>query len=88
LAEKKIDPDPMDFSAWFEAYLGGHWHTFDARHSRRRIGRILIGLGRDAGDVPITIVFGKEPMRSLPVRDYWALSELPFCSPWSDAKTL
>jgi transglutaminase-like putative cysteine protease len=47
-------PDPMDFSAWFEAYLGGHWHTFDARHNRRRIGRVLIGRGRDAGDVPIT----------------------------------
>ena len=31
------DPNPMDFSAWFEAYLGGHWHTFDARHNRRRI---------------------------------------------------
>jgi transglutaminase-like putative cysteine protease len=27
------DPNPMDFSAWFEAYLGGHWHTFDARHN-------------------------------------------------------
>jgi transglutaminase-like putative cysteine protease len=34
----------MDFSAWFEAYLGGHWHTFDARHNRRRIGRVLIAL--------------------------------------------
>jgi transglutaminase-like putative cysteine protease len=32
------DPNPMDFSAWFEVYLGSHWHTFDARHNRRRIG--------------------------------------------------
>ena len=38
-------PDPMDFSAWFEVYLQGHWYTFDARHNRRRIGRVLIGLG-------------------------------------------
>jgi transglutaminase-like putative cysteine protease len=51
------DPNPMDFSAWFEAYLGGQWHTFDARHNRRRIGRVLIGRGRDAGDVPIAMVF-------------------------------
>jgi transglutaminase-like putative cysteine protease len=52
-------PDPMDFSAWFEVYLDNQWHTFDARHNRRRIGRIVIGRGRDAGDVPITMVFGK-----------------------------
>lgn len=26
---------PMDFSAWFEAYLGGEWHTFDARNNLR-----------------------------------------------------
>src|SRR5437868_14374949 len=51
-------PDPMDFSAWFEVYLGERWYTFDARHNRRRIGRIVIGRGRDAGDVPITMVFG------------------------------
>jgi transglutaminase-like putative cysteine protease len=52
-------PEPMDFSAWFEVYLGSHWHTFDARHNKRRIGRILIGRGRDAGDVPITMAFGQ-----------------------------
>jgi transglutaminase-like putative cysteine protease len=46
-------------SACFEAYLGGNWHTFDARHNRRRIGRSLIARGRDAGDVPITTVFGQ-----------------------------
>ncbi|MGZ9065848.1 MAG: transglutaminase-like domain-containing protein, partial [Burkholderiales bacterium] len=40
-------PDPMDFSAWFEAYLGGRWYTFDARHNTPRIGRILIARGRD-----------------------------------------
>jgi transglutaminase-like putative cysteine protease len=53
------DPNPMDFSAWFEVYLGAHWHTFDARHNSRRIGRVLIGRGRDAGDVPIAMVFGQ-----------------------------
>ena len=55
-------PDPMDFSAWFEVYLGSHWHTFDARHNCRRIGRVLIGRGRDAGDVPITMVFGQHAL--------------------------
>ncbi|MBY0298893.1 MAG: transglutaminase family protein [Methylobacterium sp.] len=51
-------PDPMDFSAWFEAYLGGRWYTFDARHERRRIGRILMARGRDATDVALTTSFG------------------------------
>jgi transglutaminase-like putative cysteine protease len=49
---------PMDFSAWFEAYLGGHWHTFDARHNTPRIGRILMARGRDATDVAISTSFG------------------------------
>jgi len=52
------DPEPMDFSAWFEAYLGGRWHTFDARHNTPRIGRILMAKGRDATDVAIVTSFG------------------------------
>jgi transglutaminase-like putative cysteine protease len=51
-------PDPMDFSAWFEVYLGGRWWTFDARHNTPRIGRILMAVGRDATDVAITTTFG------------------------------
>jgi len=53
------DPAPMDFSAWFEAYLGGRWYTFDARHNTPRIGRILMGTGRDAADVALTTSFGR-----------------------------
>ena len=49
---------PMDFSAWFEAYLDGTWYTFDARHNRPRIGRILMARGRDATDVALTTSFG------------------------------
>jgi transglutaminase-like putative cysteine protease len=49
---------PMDFSAWFEAYLGGRWYTFDARHNTPRIGRILMARGRDATDVAIVTSFG------------------------------
>ena len=51
-------PSPMDFSAWFEVFLGDRWYTFDARHNRQRIGRIVMARGRDAGDVPITMAFG------------------------------
>jgi transglutaminase-like putative cysteine protease len=55
-------PYPMDFSAWFEVYLGDRWHTFDARHNTPRIGRIVIARGRDAADVPITMVFGNHSL--------------------------
>ncbi len=47
-----------DFSAWFEAYLGGQWHTFDARHNFPRIGRVLMARGRDATDCAISTSFG------------------------------
>jgi len=51
-------PEPMDFSAWFQVYLGGNWYTFDARHNTPRIGRILMATGRDATDVALTTSFG------------------------------
>ena len=52
-------PDgPMDFAAWFEAYVNGQWQTFDARNNMPRIGRILIARGRDATDVAISTAFG------------------------------
>ena len=49
---------PMDFSAWFEVYLGGRWYTFDARNNMRRVGRVLMARGRDATDVAISNTFG------------------------------
>ena len=49
----------MDFSAWFEVYLGGRWYTFDARNNKRRIGRVLMARGRDATDVAIANTFGQ-----------------------------
>jgi transglutaminase-like putative cysteine protease len=51
-------PDPMDFSAWFEAYLGDRWYTFDARHNAARVGRVLMARGRDAADVALLTSFG------------------------------
>ncbi|HZP04716.1 MAG TPA: transglutaminase family protein [Terracidiphilus sp.] len=50
---------PMDFSAWFEAWLDGRWWTFDARNNQPRVGRILMATGRDASDVAITTAFGR-----------------------------
>jgi transglutaminase-like putative cysteine protease len=61
------DPEPMDFSGWFEAYLGGQWHTFDARHNKPRIGRVLIGRGRDAADVAISNTFGANTLAGFKV---------------------
>ncbi len=48
----------MDFAGWFEVYLGGHWYTFDARNNTPRIGRVLMGRGRDAVDVALSTTFG------------------------------
>jgi len=61
---------PMDFSAWFEAYLGGHWHTFDARFNTPRIGRILMARGRDATDVAIATTFGPCTLAGFSVTAY------------------
>jgi len=60
-------PDPMDFSAFFEAYLEERWHPFDARHNERRIGRVAMGYGRDAVDVALTTTFGKHVLRNFKV---------------------
>lgn len=49
---------PMDFSAWFQVFLGGAWRTMDARHNKPRIGRILMAVGRDATDVAMVTTFG------------------------------
>lgn len=64
------DPAPMDFSGWFEAYLGGAWHTFDPRHNARRIGRVLIAYGRDAADVAISTTFGQHQLERFRVWTY------------------
>jgi transglutaminase-like putative cysteine protease len=53
-----VSDSPMDFSAWFEAYVGGRWYTFDPRNLVPRIGRVLMARGRDAIDVAISTTFG------------------------------
>lgn len=60
--------EPMDFAAWFEVYLDGRWHTFDARNNRPRIGRVVVGRGRDAIDVALITSFGPLTLTGFHVR--------------------
>ena len=66
------DPAPMDFNAWFEVFLGDGWHTFDARHNQRRIGRIVVARGRDAADIPLIHTFGPHELTNFKV---WTFEE-------------
>lgn len=59
--------EPMDFSTWLEAYVGGRWYVFDPRNNAARIGRVLIARGRDAADVPLSIAFGPNKLKSFKV---------------------
>lgn len=58
---------PGDFAGWFEAYLDGRWHTFDPRNHVPRIGRVLIGRGRDAADVAMITTFGPNRLEGFKV---------------------
>jgi transglutaminase-like putative cysteine protease len=62
-----FNPTPMDFNAWFEVYLEGGWHTYDARHNQPRIGRLPIARGRDACDVPMLQTFGPHLLKTFTV---------------------
>jgi transglutaminase-like putative cysteine protease len=63
-------PDvPMDFHAWFEAYVGRRWYAFDARHNQPRIGRVVVGRGRDVVDVALTTTYGAARLEQMLV---WA----------------
>ncbi|HZG39704.1 MAG TPA: transglutaminase family protein [Nodosilinea sp.] len=50
--------EPMDLHAWFEAFVGDRWYTFDATQSTPRGNRIVIAYGRDAADVALATQFG------------------------------
>ncbi len=54
-------PEPdghMDFHAYAEVYLGGRWHTIDARFDVPRIGRVKLSCGQDAVDGAFSTIFG------------------------------
>jgi transglutaminase-like putative cysteine protease len=61
--------EPMDFCAWFEAYLGDRWWTFDPRNNVPRAGRVVIGRGRDALDVAMVTTYGAPALQTMTV---WA----------------
>ncbi len=75
LPDIDVPPDDatMDFAAWMEVWLGGRWYTFDPRNNQRRIGRVLVGRGRDALDCAMLTSYGKTAM---PKMDVWA-DEVP-----------
>ncbi|WP_045860823.1 transglutaminase domain-containing protein [Teredinibacter purpureus] len=50
--------EPMDLHAWFEAYVGGRWYSFDATQTTKQRAYVAIGYGRDAADVAIYNQFG------------------------------
>ena len=61
------DPNPMDFNAWMECYLGGEWRMYDPRNNKPRIGRIVLARGRDAVDVAMTTAFGANTLAQFTV---------------------
>jgi transglutaminase-like putative cysteine protease len=61
--------EPMDFCAWFEAYLEHRWWTFDPRNNVPRAGRVVIGRGRDALDVAMVTTYGAPVLQAMRV---WA----------------
>jgi len=58
--------DPMDLHAWFEAYIGGRWYTFDATQPEPRGGRVVLAYGRDAADVAFLSNYG--PLQTVKMR--------------------
>ncbi|MDO5528835.1 MAG: transglutaminase family protein [Paracoccus sp. (in: a-proteobacteria)] len=69
LGDIRVPPveDPMDFAAWMQVYLSGRWWTFDPRNNARRVGRIVIGHGRDATDVALISSFGPHDLLNFKV---------------------
>jgi len=74
-------PEPMDFCAWMEVYLGGRWWTFDPRNNASRIGRVVIARGRDAMDVAMVTSYGKLLLEQMTV---WADEIIPAAATLDD----
>jgi transglutaminase-like putative cysteine protease len=73
-------PEPMDFAAWLEAYIGDRWFVLDPRNNQRRTGRVVIGRGRDALDTAMLTSYGSAPLTAMRVAAEPVTSE-----PWSSA---
>ena len=59
--------DPMDMHAWFEAFVGGRWYTFDATQAEPRGGRVAVAYGRDAADVALFSEYGPVNLKKMKV---------------------
>jgi transglutaminase-like putative cysteine protease len=70
---------PMDLHAWFEAYIGGRWYTFDATEPVTRGNRIVVAYGRDAADVALATMFGNFTLESMAVS---VTPSSPASMPW------
>ncbi len=66
--------EPMDLHAWFEAFVGGRWYTFDATQQEPKGNRIAIAYGRDAADVALVTQFG--PLNLLDMK-VWVKADIP-----------
>ena len=75
---------PMDFCAWFEAYIGGSWQTFDPRNNAPRTGRVLMARGRDAADIAISNNFGSTVLVRFEVICEPISDEVAYASPNGD----
>jgi transglutaminase-like putative cysteine protease len=78
--EVPVADEPMDFAAWLETYIGDRWYTFDPRNNQRRIGRVVIGRGRDALDTAMLTSYGRAPLTAMRV-----VAEEVTARPWSSA---
>ena len=87
IGDIRVPPTPgaMDFSAWYQVYLGGRWYDFDARYNTPRVGRTLMAVGRDAADVALMTTFGRHTLEQFlvideEVSDEVALAEIALIS--------
>jgi len=67
--------DPMDLHAWFEAYVGNRWYTFDATQRLPRGGRVVLAYGRDAADVAFISNYG--PLQTVAMRVWVEIAPPP-----------
>jgi transglutaminase-like putative cysteine protease len=58
---------PMDMHAWFEAYIDNTWYAFDATQAVQTGGRVVVGYGKDSGDIAFSTYFGAVNLLSMTV---------------------